>query len=685
MSFQSASSSSGIYCPSCDKRVDKLKASLVTEHDGKKYHRNPCYMNLMRTTRMDEDDPDYRPPLPKRHEAAQSTHSGTEPILGVKGITQVFQRHVSCIFDECNGTNLVNVPGTACLQALAFRKIYIPFNSRCCQSHLDEEGENFTSDSIHQLAPHKQEATFLPRDIVWMVNQLPKMFEAKTQDSSFAFDCMSEKEIKTYTSLSRLQFDTLVNQLNVSHARKTLIIGLYLEKLTTDKSLDELGVKYKIAHGTVSKYLGIAREGFTSFVANNLGPRAFPREKILENTTSVAHQLYNPNPGSIITVWDGGYIYIQKSACNQFQRLTYSVQKGTNLVKPMLITTTNGLILHVDGPHPAKLNDAQIAAKIMASEMGNYFQRGDIFLADRGFRDWERDLIERGMRLEKPHCHPPNTKDKALTWEQANRTRLVTKGRFIVEKTFGWLKQFKLIDHVWSNKALAHVMDDFKIACALHNAFALRIESDCTAPQVIQRILSRLTVPNHLAPIVKRKQLTPSPHWKKMDRNVIDNFPSLAPPHLYEIATGIHSLNQAVAYYAEHISNEGRFEIFLAQDEPTYVTERNLQRPFLLRARIQSRHSNATKYNAYILADLSKSGVDLFDSWWCSCPCGARTTNPCGHVMCVIWFLTYAQYQEAIKTPGEWLREIFEATRGVVQGAMGEEEAELDATDANNN
>ena len=60
------------------------------------------------------------------------------------------------------------------------------------------------------------------------------------------------------------------------------------------------------------------------------------------------------------------------------------------------------------------------------------------------------DLEERGYRVAMPTC-PKDRKQKQLTAEQANQTRLVTKVRYRVEVVNGKLKQNRLLDRVRPN------------------------------------------------------------------------------------------------------------------------------------------------------------------------------------------------------------------------------------------
>lgn len=54
-------------------------------------------------------------------------------------------------------------------------------------------------------------------------------------------------------------------------------------------------------------------------------------------TTETAAKLFGTNISDAITVLDGTYIYIQKSADYSFQRRSYSMHKNRPLLKPLMI------------------------------------------------------------------------------------------------------------------------------------------------------------------------------------------------------------------------------------------------------------------------------------------------------------------------------------------------------------
>ena len=85
-----------------------------------------------------------------------------------------------------------------------------------------------------------------------------------------------------------------------------------------------------------------------NFVEQNLGIDHITRRMIqLRHTTQISKTIFESDGDSIITVWDGTYVYIQKSSNYSFQRQTYSMHKNRPLVKMMMIVTTTGILFSI--------------------------------------------------------------------------------------------------------------------------------------------------------------------------------------------------------------------------------------------------------------------------------------------------------------------------------------------------
>jgi hypothetical protein len=98
---------------------------------------------------------------------------------------------------------------------------------------------------------------------------------------------------------------------------------------------------------------------------------------------------------------------------------------------------------------------------------------------------------------------------------QANEARMVTKCRWVVESINGYLKRFKSLSDV-DNKALPHLIDDFRIAASLINQFYQPLFSDgdeTSQLQIARNIKNLVKTPNYLEREIRKLNLTSSSYF----------------------------------------------------------------------------------------------------------------------------------------------------------------------------
>ena len=113
------------------------------------------------------------------------------------------------------------------------------------------------------------------------------------------------------------------------------------------------------------------------------------------------------------------------------QKKSFSGQKKAPLFKPMLCVFPDGYIYEIFPFNTGVANDASIIKRILIaqSRFSRYFQEGDVFILDRGFRDAFRDLQAKGFIVYTPAFVAGR---EQLSWDEANRNRVVTKNRWVV-------------------------------------------------------------------------------------------------------------------------------------------------------------------------------------------------------------------------------------------------------------
>jgi hypothetical protein len=405
-----------------------------------------------------------------------------------------------------------------------------------------------------------------------------------------------------------------------------------------------------------------AREALGEWVDLNLGISRATRDLLRSHQTAETLGLFC-NEGQAAVVLDGTYTYVQKSSNNSFQRKSFSGHKHRHLLKPFMIVCPDGYIIDAIGPYLAHINDAAIATDIR-SKLKEVLGNGGVCIVDRGFRDAVQDLTALGLSVQMPCIRSGGN----LTTEEANRTRLVTKCRWIVEAINGQIKQcFRRFDKVWPNQSLPYMIKDFRIVCAILNVFHPRIESDVREGiDIAETMLARCDEVNQLGELVKTLNLNRrSALFKSIDGASLDDFPQLIEADLRLITLGSYQLKQAPSYYAEHIRTNGQYTIEVCKHVgPLPCTAHGLvsvDDPMLVRGKIQSRHRSSTVYFIYILIDRLKNGVESVSGYYCSCPSGSRTVGCCAHITTVLWYLGHGRYLDEIPNPASFLDDVAES------------------------
>ena len=445
---------------------------------------------------------------------------------------------------------------------------------------------------------------------------------------------------------------TKIKSSEIRNREQAVII--YLTKLRRALTNQELAKIYNISLNNIKNCVKKVREElYENMVKQKLGLNNMSREVLASHNSPMVNALHCQTPGSVSIMADGTYIYIQKSADNEFQWKTFSVQKGRHLVKPMILICSDGYIIDGFGPYEATKNDATIMTEILEKEKDQFerlFRHGDVVIVDRGFRDAKAPLEQRGFIVKMPTC--THSHQAKLTTKQANETRIITAVRWRIEYINGKLKQYKLLDKVRPNRTLQSLRPDCRIACALINEYFKPMETDQqTAIDIVDKMLKRLPTQNRLLEEVDSLNLDKHrKNFKTLTSEDCPEFPKLTKQDLADITLGSYQIKMAKLYVSAHLDNEGKysFQICTDQDEPG-----------LLRVEVHSRHKHNTFYKVYVKYQPNGRGSDAIIGYVCRCKVGSRTVGCCSHITSVLWFLGYARYKGQIKRPARDNLKIF--------------------------
>lgn len=122
-----------------------------------------------------------------------------------------------------------------------------------------------------------------------------------------------------------------------------------------------------------------------------------------------------------------------------------------------------------------------------ADTMRAWFQDGDIFVVDRGHRDAVPMLNAMGIYVKMPSILEPE--QRQLFTEQANKSRLAIKIRWIIEARNGHIKSiFKFFAQT---VIMPNLGDFFRIAGAIINRYHPLVHMEGANLQLAQQLLTR--------------------------------------------------------------------------------------------------------------------------------------------------------------------------------------------------
>lgn len=250
---------------------------------------------------------------------------------------------------------------------------------------------------------------------------------------------MPSQRVYDLTAFTSEQLFDLHDHLKDSPKRSRIslinMIGFYLSMLRQNSSFARQHAKLPIAlseNQMRSAIHEIRKTIHNVFAEKYLGISQIGKDEIIKNhTTSMAKILFEADETALISVWDTTFIYCQHSSNHQIDKELYSQHKKRNLMKVMVVASTDGHIIDAIGPFKpnSSNNDASILKSIMSRNTNSFFESSfdeDIFIVDKGFRDSVEDLEGYGFKVMMPAFL---NNQKQHTTAEANSSRLVTSVR----------------------------------------------------------------------------------------------------------------------------------------------------------------------------------------------------------------------------------------------------------------
>nr|XP_049701353.1 uncharacterized protein LOC126055576 isoform X3 [Helicoverpa armigera] len=582
-----------------------------------------------------------------------------EPTIVLPDYMRAVETERRCFIEGCQRTERYRVPLATRKMLLNEHKYYVPQNNRLCDIHLVIEAWDFL-DSLRS----NYLQTFTARHIqdMFTLKETPKERFLNFEN----IDNMDDHVVHTWIGFTKVQFRQLFDEVPqlIEIRNSSSVLAAYLIKLRSGDSNERLATLFKTSKKTLAKWLCQARDILTEhFVPRHLGLEHITREQIKERNLAIPSALFEGDSRPI-AIFDGTYCYIEKSSNYLYQKKTYSLHKYRNLTKPFLMVCTDGYIIDVLGPYPATTSDSDIMRHefLSGNPLQDFFQNGDVFILDRGFRDSLPLLNQCGYRTYVPATLAQG--ETQLSTLDANKSRAVTICRWVVEIVNGRFKRdFKLFRQCYFNTASRSLIRDFKVAAALINRFHPPITDRIDCGAIINQINLNMNRHNILGDFIVNNQY----NRRRADFETItihndnlNDFPQLSYDELILVCLGTYQLKQARSYFGEHLRGNDGFIIEVCREVSSSLLRQlsASNTSWLLRGRIQSRHISRKTYFVYILVDSCRRGRDSILSYYCNCIVGRRTVGCCAHVMCIIWYLSWARFQENIVPPAQFLDDI---------------------------
>ncbi|CAF5064481.1 unnamed protein product [Rotaria magnacalcarata] len=217
-------------------------------------------------------------------------------------------------------------------------------------------------------------------------------------------------------------------------------------KLKTNLSFRQIGTWFKVSTSeeSIRRRIEDTFHAITIYlndvlVSSNLGLNHLTRTEALSHHTTYTKAFFGDQ---LSLIWDGTYVYCNKSNDHTLQRDCYSGHKSRHLVKLMSLILPDGYVLDLIGPFYGKHNGAAISKAILdkCTELSVLCEDNDTHIVDRGFRDVAEEFQALGYNLKMPGLLSKG--DKQLSTIEANESRLITKCRWVVESFHARFKKW---------------------------------------------------------------------------------------------------------------------------------------------------------------------------------------------------------------------------------------------------
>ncbi|OXA46405.1 hypothetical protein Fcan01_18813 [Folsomia candida] len=573
-----------------------------------------------------------------------------DPVVEVPGIPSATSNENRCLI--CKTSVRTRIKRRAIIEVFLRRGILIPENNRCCKDHLEDE--ILKPEDMDAIEVEKPYSTLTGKQVAKWLTTLRQLAREKKLPIDFSKNSsLTNSDYEMLLGVSIASFEVLLKHCegplrNSPNRTIRSALAIFLMKLRLNISQRVLAFLFGIKNqSTVSESISAVLDALLStFVPLHSGYNHITREDLHEKHMRKFYtEILGVPPESLILILDDGYI-----------------------------VEATGLFYGDCGN-----NDANILKKMLEEHESIMviLEDGDVLILDRGFRDAIEEAESQGLSVYMPELIKKH--QSQFTTSEANRSRLVTMLRWVVESANGRLKnKFKFFDDTIAASYFPKLPGFLKVAVSMLNAFSppLFTESDWNE-QLVELVSSRLEAENAVQTLVEENNLQrKSVLWKNADEDCVLEFPQLSMEELKIITLGPYQIKIGALYNIQHAPSGSGYE-FLFHEEMKD----------LIRAKLQSRFNKRTHHTLWIKFTPWGRGPEAVIGWYCLCKNGARTLGCCGHVAAVLRYLSLDRFVPPTHRRQLDLEEYIDATRnqqvpsssqpGPSQGALVEDIVEL--------
>jgi len=333
----------------------------------------------------------------------------------------------------------------------------------------------------------------------------------------------------------------------------------YVFYVSSDKVCDDLlclMFQYSSRQATSLAISIVKQLLVTRFVVENIGFQAITRQQFIDrHVTDFSNRLYNPDPQNrkVIVYNDCTYMDIEKNSCFKALRQSYCQHKSKHLLKPSMLVASDGYILNIQGPYfsNATNNDARILLNEFNRDvdgMQAWFEKGDIFIVDRGYRDAVPMLQRIGINVRMPPLLKPG--QNQFSAEEANEARIVTKTRWIVEARNGHMKSiFKFFSQLIRTSHIPNLNDFLRICGAIINRYHPLIGMEEADVVIAEQMLARKQEVNVVQARVEVENLAHKrARWVVLTVEHVPLFPQITLHYLRRLTFGTYQVHLSPSY-----------------------------------------------------------------------------------------------------------------------------------------